>query len=71
MKTPQQPELLAVLAELWRRYPAWRFGQLIANVAGWADQDVWDVEDEHLVDAAREHLRALAQRRQEVTAPGE
>jgi len=71
MITPQQSDLSAVLAELRRRYPAWRFGQLIANIAGWADQDVWDIEDEQLMEAARSHLQALAQREQEVTTLGE
>jgi hypothetical protein len=70
MNAPQQSELLTVLAELRRRYPAWRFGQLIANIAGWADEDVWDVQDERLVEAARSHLRALAQREQEATTLG-
>ena len=51
-------DVFAALAELSRRYPHWRVGQLIANVAGWADAEVWDVEDEQLLAAAREHLRA-------------
>ena len=59
-------ELLEALAELRRRYPAWRFGQLIANVAGWADQDVWDVEDEALLAAVRSHLEAAAKPEEEV-----
>jgi len=49
-------ELFAALAELARRYPHWRVGQLVANVAGWADADVWDAEDEQLLGAARAHL---------------
>lgn len=49
-------ELFDTLAELRRRYPEWRLGQLISNVAGWADQEVWDVEDEQLLAAAKEHL---------------
>jgi hypothetical protein len=28
----------------------------VANVAGWADQEIRDVEDEQLLDAARAHL---------------
>ncbi|MCI0333855.1 MAG: hypothetical protein L0228_11610 [Planctomycetes bacterium] len=58
-------ELLDALAELRRCYPEWRLGQLITNVAGWADQNVWDVDDDHLLAAIEEHLQALAQRRQE------
>lgn len=51
-------ELFAALAELGRRYPHWRVGQLVANVAGWADTDVWDAEDAELLAAARAHLGA-------------
>ena len=57
--------LLNSIAELRRRYPEWRLGQLIANVAGWADQNVWDIEDEQLLAASEEHLHALAQRKDE------
>jgi hypothetical protein len=32
---------------------------LIANVAGWADQEIWDVEDEQLLQAAQVHLERL------------
>ncbi|MGI6416207.1 MAG: hypothetical protein ACOX1P_11100 [Thermoguttaceae bacterium] len=49
-------ELMEVLAELHRRYPDWRLGQLVANVAGWADREIWDVEDKQLFEAARSHL---------------
>ena len=52
----QSPELLETIAELHRRYPDWRLGQLIANVADWADQGIWDVEDEQMLAAAQSHL---------------
>jgi hypothetical protein len=51
--------LVDVLAELCRHYPDWRFGQLLSNVAGWADVDVWDIEDEQLLAAAKSHLEQL------------
>jgi hypothetical protein len=60
MKCQPRADLLAVLAQLCERYPDWRFGQLVANVAGWTDQDVWDVEDEQLLEAARLHLAQVA-----------
>lgn len=66
MSRPKSPELFETLAELRRRYPAWRFGQLIENVAGWADQEVWDVSDDELLEAARAHLDAAARREAEV-----
>ncbi len=56
MSSQERADLLAALAALCERYPHWRFGQLVANVAGWADQEVWDVEDEQLLRAARLHL---------------
>ena len=59
MNTQQCADLLAVVAKLCQRYPDWRLGQLIANVAGWADQEIWDVEDEQLLEAARLHLEQL------------
>ena len=62
MKAPTREELLRIIGELCRRYPHWRFGQLVANVSGWADVDIWDVEDEQLLDAAKEHLRQLESR---------
>ncbi|REJ88002.1 MAG: hypothetical protein DWQ35_16315 [Planctomycetota bacterium] len=46
-------------------YPHWRFGQLVANVAGWEDADLWDVEDAQMLAAARAHLEAVAQREEE------
>jgi len=60
-------ELFDALAELRRHYPAWRLGQLISNVAGWADQNVWDVDDDELRAAAEEHLRGLAQQTQKTS----
>jgi hypothetical protein len=53
-------ELLKTLAQLSRSYPEWRFGQLVANVAGWADRDVWEVDDQLLLDAAQLHLKNRA-----------
>jgi len=60
MNNKQRAELLAAIADLCQRYPDWRLGQLVANVAGWADQEIWDVEDEQLLEAARLHLQQLA-----------
>jgi hypothetical protein len=59
MKSQPRADLLACIAELCQRYPEWRLGQLIANVAGWADQEIWDVEDVQLLEAARLHLGQL------------
>ncbi len=62
MTNTERAELFAALAELAQRYPHWRLGQLVANVAGWADAEVWDAEDEQLLAAARAHLVTASQR---------
>ena len=59
MSNEQRADLMEAIGELQRRYPDWRLGQLIANVAGWADQEIWDVEDEQLRAAAQSHLQQL------------
>jgi hypothetical protein len=59
MNSERGVDLLEAVAKLRRRYPHWRLGQLVANVAGWADQDIWDVEDEQLLAAAHLHLQQL------------
>lgn len=56
MSNDRRADLMEALAELHQRYPNWRLGQLIANVAGWADREIWDIEDEQLLEAARSHL---------------
>ncbi len=56
MTTTERTDLFAALAELSRRYPHWRVGQLVANAAGWADAEVWDAEDGQLLAAIRLHL---------------
>jgi hypothetical protein len=59
MNNQDRAELLAAIADLCQRYPQWRLGQLIANVAGWADEEIWDIEDKQLLQAARLHLNQL------------
>lgn len=58
----ERADLLAAIAELCHQYPDWRLGQLVANVAGWADAEIWDVEDEQILAAAESHLQQLADR---------
>lgn len=60
MKSQERADLLMVIEELCERYPHWRLGQLVANVAGWADQEIWDVEDQQMLAAARLHLLQLS-----------
>jgi hypothetical protein len=56
MNSQQRTELLEIISEQGRRYSDWRMGQLIA---GWADQEIWDAEDEQLLKAAQLHLHQM------------
>ncbi|MBL8795609.1 MAG: hypothetical protein JNM56_17015 [Planctomycetia bacterium] len=50
-------QLLAALEAVGDRYPQWRFGQQVSNIAGWTGEPEWtDVSDDLLLTTAREHL---------------
>lgn len=58
MRDPDRiPHVLEKVAELWRTYPDWRLGQLVANIASWRDTDVWEIEEDELVDEIDRHMR--------------
>jgi hypothetical protein len=71
MNDSDRTELFAALLELAQLYPHWRVGQLVANVAGWADAEVWDAEDEQLLAAMRTHLGAGPRLNGESSAPNQ
>lgn len=64
----QTQELLTALGRLQQRYPHWRFGQLVSNVAAWAGTDrpgeVGEISDQDLLRAAQEHLARVDDRRE-------
>ena len=66
MIQPVRQEVLKVLSELSEVAPEVRFGQLIANLSylarGLANESIWDMEDDELLEAAREHLKAWRSR---------
>ena len=53
-------ELIEVLSAMRKRYPEWRIGQLVANVALWARgaavESIWDMTDDEFIEAAKHHL---------------
>jgi hypothetical protein len=57
MSISTRDQLIDALAELRVLFPAWRMGQLVANLvtaAGGIDTGaIWDIEDEQLLAAAR------------------
>ncbi len=66
MNRDVRDELLRVLSQFSVHAPDLRFGQLIANLAFLArasgPSDVWEVEDEAMLEAARSHLQDLEHR---------
>jgi hypothetical protein len=60
MMNPVRRDVLNVLAELSEAAPEIRLGQLMANLSylarGMSKESIWDVEDEELLEAARNHL---------------
>lgn len=58
--TSERTALLKAIGQLAERYPNWRFGQLVSNMAGWADADIWEVDDEQLLAVVSAHLEQSA-----------
>ena len=54
MRDPNRiDDVLRQVRRMWKMYPEMRLGQLICNLADWAGQHVWDIEDDALVDEAK------------------
>lgn len=64
MTSPERKEVLSLLEQISELAPDVRFGQLIANLSylaiGPTNEAIWDMEDEHLLEAARQHLADLS-----------
>jgi hypothetical protein len=72
MNRAVRDELLQVLSRISDHASDLRFGQLIANLAFLArssgPSDVWEVEDEEMLQAARSHLQDLERRSAAIAA---
>jgi hypothetical protein len=66
MITPQRQEILRLLERLSELTPDVRFGQLMANLSylalGPTNEAIWDMEDDQLVAAIRQHIADLSER---------
>lgn len=47
---------LSAIERIWSKYPDMRLGQLVTNIADWADQPIWDLEVDALVAEIERHL---------------
>jgi hypothetical protein len=63
-------DILQSLERLSELAPDVRFGQLIANLSylaiGPTTEAIWDMEDEQLLEAIRQHMTELSQRQSSV-----
>jgi hypothetical protein len=71
MISPVREQILQLLPCLSEAAPDVRFGQLIANLSYLAlrptNEAVWDMEDQQLLEAMRQHLVQLSERHAEVS----
>jgi hypothetical protein len=62
----QRREILRLLERLSELTPDVRFGQLIANLSylaiGPTNEAIWDMEDDQLLSAIRQHIADLSDR---------
>jgi hypothetical protein len=67
MTNPVRQEILHVLGELSEACPEVRFGQLLVNLSYLArdvsPEAIWEMEDEELLAAAKQHLKQWQSRR--------
>jgi hypothetical protein len=70
MNQSTQQQLLKALAELCDRSPDVRFGQLLAHIGFLAEDrgnsGLWEVDDQELLAAMRQHLDELSHRERPV-----
>ena len=70
MIATQRQEILRLLERLSELAPEVRFGQLIANLSylavGPTNEAIWDMEDELLLTAIRQHIADLSQQAADV-----
>jgi len=66
MISAKRQEILRLLEKLSELTPDVRFGQLIANLSylavGPTNEAIWDMEDEQLLSAIRQHIADLSDR---------
>ncbi|MBW3539175.1 MAG: hypothetical protein KY476_02800 [Planctomycetes bacterium] len=63
MRDPDRiQKVLERVGDMWRRHPDWRLGQLLCNVATWAEDDVWDIEEDVLTAEIDRHIEQFDRR---------
>lgn len=62
MRDPKRiDEFMNVLTELWKKFPDWRFGQMITNFFGFVNSetnaDIFYIEDDKMLELLKEYFQ--------------
>lgn len=59
MRNPDRiPDFCNRLAEVWKEFPDWRFGQFIVNVFGDLGRDPFFIEDDKMIEIFEDYVNA-------------
>ena len=60
MRNPKRiHRMMKELEELWKVVPNWRFGQLICNIFGTQNIDIFHIEDDKAEEIIKNYLNEL------------
>lgn len=60
MRNPKRiRRIMKELEELWKVVPNWRFGQLICNIFGTQNIDIFHIEDDKAEEIIKNYLNEL------------
>lgn len=60
MRDPKRiPEFCNKLAEIWSKYPDFRFGQFMTNVFSAAPGGIWYYEDDEMIKFIEDYMRSI------------
>ena len=60
MRDPKRiPEFCNKLAEIWSKYPDFRFGQFMINVFSAVPGDIWYCEDDKMIKFIEDYMRSI------------
>lgn len=55
MRNPERiPVILKRIGEVWKKFPDWRFGQLMSNFESWYGKDIFFPEDDEFAELLEE-----------------
>ena len=66
MRDPKRiPEFCNKLAEIWSKYPDFRFGQFMINIFATIPDNIWNCEDDEMIQFIDDYMNDIVKPRQE------